>query len=219
MEIGTDIVRLRLAETFVIARESSDWDDVVQVELRHGGHVGRGEAAPIERYGETPESALAFVEEHGSLVGDDPFALEEIGARLGGDPRASRRQRPRSTARCTISRASCSGCPSGSCSGCRGSGRRRRGRSGSATPTTWPGAPRTGRRPVQAAQAQARRRRRPRRRACPRRPLAHRPAVAGRRQRVVVARRGARGDPAARRARRRLRRAAASRRRSRRGRS
>ena len=82
MEIGTDIVRLRLAETFVIARESSDWDDVVQVELRHAGHVGRGEAAPIERYGETPESALAFIEEHGSLVGDDPFALEEIGSRL-----------------------------------------------------------------------------------------------------------------------------------------
>ncbi len=86
MKVRADIVRLRLAETFVIARESTDWDDVVQVELRFGDHVGRGEAAPIERYDETPASALAFIEEHGGLVGDDPFALEEIGSRLAQIP-------------------------------------------------------------------------------------------------------------------------------------
>jgi L-alanine-DL-glutamate epimerase-like enolase superfamily enzyme len=86
MKVRADIVRLRLAETFVIARESTDWDDVVQVELRYGDHVGRGEAAPIERYEETPASALAFIEEHGGLVGDDPFALEEIGSRLAEIP-------------------------------------------------------------------------------------------------------------------------------------
>lgn len=86
MQVAASITRLRLAETFVIAREAADWEDVVQVELRHGAHVGRGEAAPIERYDETPESALAFVEEHATLIGDDPFALEEIGARLGEVP-------------------------------------------------------------------------------------------------------------------------------------
>ena len=86
MEIRAEIVRLRLAETFTIARESSDWDDVVQVELAHGGQSGRGEAAPIARYEETPASALAFIEEHGALVGDDPFALEQIGARLAETP-------------------------------------------------------------------------------------------------------------------------------------
>ena len=86
MEVEADIIRLQLAETFRIARESRDWEDVVQVELRHGGHVGRGEAAPIDRYDETPESAVAFIEEHGSLIGDDPFALEEIGGRLGDVP-------------------------------------------------------------------------------------------------------------------------------------
>jgi len=79
-------VRLRLAETFVISRESADWADVVQVEIRHGGYVGRGEAAPIERYDETVETVLAFVQEHRALLGDDPFALEEIGARLGEVP-------------------------------------------------------------------------------------------------------------------------------------
>jgi L-alanine-DL-glutamate epimerase-like enolase superfamily enzyme len=82
MEVRGAIVRLELAETFVISRESQDWADVVHVAITHDGHVGRGEAAPIERYSETAESALAFVEEHGHLVGDDPFALEEVGARL-----------------------------------------------------------------------------------------------------------------------------------------
>jgi L-alanine-DL-glutamate epimerase-like enolase superfamily enzyme len=48
--------------------------------------AGRGEAAPIERYDETAASALEFVERHGELVGDDPFALEEIGARLAEVP-------------------------------------------------------------------------------------------------------------------------------------
>jgi len=84
--VEATIARLRLAETFVIAREARDWEDVVQVELRHAGHVGRGEAAPIDRYDETPESALAFVEAHAGALGDDPFALEEIGARLAEIP-------------------------------------------------------------------------------------------------------------------------------------
>ena len=83
MEVRAEIVRLELAETFVISRESQDWADVVHVTVAHAGLEGRGEAAPIERYGETAASALAFVERHGRLVGDDPFALEEIGARLG----------------------------------------------------------------------------------------------------------------------------------------
>jgi L-Ala-D/L-Glu epimerase len=86
VQVEASIVRLRLAETFVISRESRDVEDVVQVELRHGGHVGRGEATPIERYDETPASALAFVEAHAGLLGDDPFALEEIGARLAEVP-------------------------------------------------------------------------------------------------------------------------------------
>jgi L-alanine-DL-glutamate epimerase-like enolase superfamily enzyme len=86
VQIDARIVRLRLAETFVIAREARDEEDVVQVELTHEGVTGRGEAAPIERYDESAESALSFVREHGPLVGDDPFALEQIGARLAALP-------------------------------------------------------------------------------------------------------------------------------------
>ena len=86
VQLVAQITRLRLAETFVIAREARDWEDVVQVELHHDGHVGRGEAAPIDRYGETPESARSFVEQHAGLLGEDPFALEEILAGLAEIP-------------------------------------------------------------------------------------------------------------------------------------
>jgi L-Ala-D/L-Glu epimerase / N-acetyl-D-glutamate racemase len=80
------IVRLQLAETFVISRESADHADVVHVALTHDGVTGYGEAAPVEIYEESAESALRFLEEHAELVGDDPFALEAIGERLGAIP-------------------------------------------------------------------------------------------------------------------------------------
>jgi L-alanine-DL-glutamate epimerase-like enolase superfamily enzyme len=86
VDVAARIVELRLAETFRISRESSDTAAVVQVSLTHEGVTGHGEAAPIERYGESAQSALAFVLEQGHLVGDDPFALEEIGARLSDVP-------------------------------------------------------------------------------------------------------------------------------------
>jgi len=86
MEVHAEIVRLELAETFVISRESQDWADVVHVRLSHDGVVGRGEAAPIDRYRETAGSALEFVERNVQLVGDDPFALEAIGSRLAEIP-------------------------------------------------------------------------------------------------------------------------------------
>jgi L-alanine-DL-glutamate epimerase-like enolase superfamily enzyme len=86
MDVQARIVRLQLAETFVIARESSDYADVVHVSLTHDGVTGHGEAAPVDRYGESAHSALLFVEEHGRLVGDDPFALEDVGERLSAIP-------------------------------------------------------------------------------------------------------------------------------------
>jgi len=86
VEIEARIVRLALAETFVIARDTTDHADVVHVSIRHEGVTGYGEAAPIDRYGESVESASRFVEEHTELVGEDPFALEEIGERLATIP-------------------------------------------------------------------------------------------------------------------------------------
>ena len=90
MELSPRIVTLRLAETFVIAREASDEHEVVQVSLTHAGVTGHGEGAPIERYGESAGSALAYLEGVDMLLGDDPFALEEIESRLPPGENAAR---------------------------------------------------------------------------------------------------------------------------------
>ncbi|HEY5694855.1 MAG TPA: dipeptide epimerase [Gaiellaceae bacterium] len=82
MDVSARIVTLELAETFVISRSAVDTEDVVVVEVRHSGVSGFGEAQPADRYGESVESALAFVEEHAALLGDDPFALEDVMERL-----------------------------------------------------------------------------------------------------------------------------------------
>jgi L-alanine-DL-glutamate epimerase-like enolase superfamily enzyme len=86
VQVEASIVRLELAETFVISRESSDHADVLQVALSYQGTTAFGEGAPVDRYGESAESAKAWVDEHAELLGDDPFALEEIGARLAAVP-------------------------------------------------------------------------------------------------------------------------------------
>jgi L-alanine-DL-glutamate epimerase-like enolase superfamily enzyme len=88
VELTAFIASLRLAETFVIARESQDVAEVVQVELRHGDVTGFGEAAPIERYDESAASALAWL--GGVELGDDPWALDEIAAALPPGEQAAR---------------------------------------------------------------------------------------------------------------------------------
>jgi L-alanine-DL-glutamate epimerase-like enolase superfamily enzyme len=82
VEVSARIVTLELAETFVISRSARDREDVLVVELRHSGVSGFGEAQPIERYDESVESAQAYLEEHAELLGDDPFALEDVLGRL-----------------------------------------------------------------------------------------------------------------------------------------
>ncbi len=87
MEVTARIATLGLAETFVISRESQDTAEVVQVEIRHDGVSGFGEGAPIERYDESAESALQYIEEVGDALGDDPFAVWRLlGLRQLGPP-------------------------------------------------------------------------------------------------------------------------------------
>ncbi|MGI8422329.1 MAG: dipeptide epimerase [Gaiellaceae bacterium] len=88
MELTARTVMLNLRETFTISRRSEDVAEVVQIELRHGEHVGHGEAAPIERYDETPASALAWLESVDP--GNDPWALEAIEASLPPGEQAAR---------------------------------------------------------------------------------------------------------------------------------
>src|SRR5205807_3935421 len=90
MEMTARIATLELAETFVISRESADTADVVQVEIRHDGVSGFGEGAPIERYEESADSALAYITEHVGALGEDPWAFDEIDSRLPREQFAAR---------------------------------------------------------------------------------------------------------------------------------
>ena len=88
MELTARKETLQLAETFVIARGADDEAEVVQVEIRHDGVSGFGEAAPIDRYDESAASALAWLD--GLSLGDDPFALDEVFAGLPPGEHAAR---------------------------------------------------------------------------------------------------------------------------------
>ena len=80
MEVAARILTLELAETFTISRSSQDIAQVVEVVVRHDGGSGFGEAAPIDRYDQTAVSAKAWLDT--VVLGDDPWALDEIEASL-----------------------------------------------------------------------------------------------------------------------------------------
>jgi L-Ala-D/L-Glu epimerase len=90
VQLSARIVALELAETFTIARGSQDTAEVVEVEIRHGDVAGFGEAAPIARYDESAESALAYLQGVAEDLGDDPFALEDVMRRLPNEQFAAR---------------------------------------------------------------------------------------------------------------------------------
>jgi L-Ala-D/L-Glu epimerase len=90
MRLSARIETLELAETFVISRSAQDTAEVVYVEVEHGGVTGYGEATPIERYEQSADSALAYLEAQGDALGDDPWALEEIESRLPPEEPAAR---------------------------------------------------------------------------------------------------------------------------------
>jgi L-Ala-D/L-Glu epimerase / N-acetyl-D-glutamate racemase len=90
VELHARIVALELAETFTIARGSQDVAELVEVEIRHDGVSGYGEAAPIERHRESAASALAYAEGVAGELGDDPFALEELMQKLPAEEFAAR---------------------------------------------------------------------------------------------------------------------------------
>jgi L-alanine-DL-glutamate epimerase-like enolase superfamily enzyme len=88
LELAARAVSLPLAETFTIARGPQDEAALVEVEIRHDGVSGFGEAAPIERYEESAASALAWL--GGVELRDDPWALDAIVAALPPGEHAAR---------------------------------------------------------------------------------------------------------------------------------
>jgi L-alanine-DL-glutamate epimerase-like enolase superfamily enzyme len=69
-----------LARPFRISRGVKTAAEVVTVEIEAGGIVGRGEAVPYARYGETPQSVLAEIEHAMSMLvaGAGREALTEL---------------------------------------------------------------------------------------------------------------------------------------------
>jgi len=86
MRLSHRTATLALREPFSISRSTDETVDSVFVEIEHDGLVGRGEASPQEHYGESVQSATDFLGEAESLLGDDPFALDEIEGRLARLP-------------------------------------------------------------------------------------------------------------------------------------
>ncbi|MDC0147301.1 dipeptide epimerase [Alphaproteobacteria bacterium] len=57
-----------LRQRFAIARGAKLEAETICVEIRDGPHIGRGEAVPYGRYGETVESVTAAIEDLGPLI-------------------------------------------------------------------------------------------------------------------------------------------------------
>jgi L-alanine-DL-glutamate epimerase-like enolase superfamily enzyme len=76
---------LKLRHTFRIARGAADARRNILAEIEEGGHVGRGEAAPIRRYHEDPESAAAALDVMAGRITDTrPFAQAAARAAVEG---------------------------------------------------------------------------------------------------------------------------------------
>lgn len=86
MKLAHHTRTVRLGSPFRISRSTDTEVELVEVSLTANGATGFGEAAPQDHYGESVESAVAFLDSCGELIGDDPFALEEIEGRLRSLP-------------------------------------------------------------------------------------------------------------------------------------
>jgi L-alanine-DL-glutamate epimerase-like enolase superfamily enzyme len=89
IQLRQHAIELRLRHTFRLARGDSDSRRVVVVEIEDDGLVGRGEAAPIARYGQDAASATLAVERMVARMGD-PRAFDSAAARVAvaGEPAA-----------------------------------------------------------------------------------------------------------------------------------
>ncbi len=88
-EVELRIVRLRLRHTWTTTMSSSEYRDTLHVAYRREGVTGHGEGAPIVRYHEDANGALAALESVRELIaGADPWQftklLETVSARVPG---------------------------------------------------------------------------------------------------------------------------------------
>jgi len=82
MKLRTEPFELQTIFEFRIAHGSRRAHRNTLVRLEHDGLEGLGEAAPSHYYGETAETVEAALAAWAPVLGDDPFALDAIAARL-----------------------------------------------------------------------------------------------------------------------------------------
>lgn len=76
---------LKLEVPFAISRSVTSSHPVYIAEVEHEGLVGYGEASPSRYYGDSPAEAEETIAGAGALIGDDPFALHDIAARMASE--------------------------------------------------------------------------------------------------------------------------------------
>ncbi len=84
MQLRLEPLALRTRFAFRIAHGSKQEYRNTLVRIEHDGVQGWGEAAPAHYYGETPATVALALETWAPHLGEDPFALDAISARLDG---------------------------------------------------------------------------------------------------------------------------------------
>jgi L-alanine-DL-glutamate epimerase-like enolase superfamily enzyme len=82
LHIDAKPVDLRLSTPFRISRGVQNTSSNVIVQIHYNEHVGYGEAAPDEYYGENQETVLACISTFAGNLGEDPFLIEDIMSHL-----------------------------------------------------------------------------------------------------------------------------------------
>ncbi|NIR52192.1 dipeptide epimerase [candidate division KSB1 bacterium] len=84
-KIHFEVRRLRLKQTWTIARGSSDYRDNVFVTLERNGVIGYGEAAPNPRYGESADTVVQFLKKAVPVLEkNDWLHLVDVNAAISG---------------------------------------------------------------------------------------------------------------------------------------
>lgn len=82
-EIRFKKFRLKMKRVWTISRGSMDVKEIVLLELEKDGIVGRGEAAPTSRYGETADSVMGFLEKVSPIMRESNISRPgELSAKL-----------------------------------------------------------------------------------------------------------------------------------------
>jgi L-Ala-D/L-Glu epimerase len=77
--LTTETVRLKLRHTWTTVMSSSDFRDTLHVKYTRDGITGRGEGAPIQRYGENALTARKVVDDlRGYLTSADPWHFSKV---------------------------------------------------------------------------------------------------------------------------------------------